>query len=248
MFLGMGNSHPFNGDIYAIMTQINLVPGRPAGPQLNNMESLRMVEKGESNIVREGCIEPLMSRETGNPAESSPLGHGFVQNYLQIRKVEQRRVKQVPLQVREHTILAKYTMVKCYYLLFILYINYQQRIVLPGFLKTETHDQRGQPWVINPENKTFFPVQEREGVFTWKLNHIISQWKNNQLNGSHGEHTCDDDMLPAAKKALRELERVRREADNLRFQRPSDNRGKIRSTSKFNLTNDKPQKLVEQRW
>jgi len=229
MFLGMGNSHPFNGDIYAIMTQINLVPGRPAGPQLNNMESLRMVEKGESNIVREGCIEPLMSRETGNPAESSPLGHGFVQNYLQIRKVEKRRVKQVPLQVREHTILAKYTMVKCYYLLFLLYINYQQRIVLPGFLKTGTHDQRGQPWVINPETKTFFPAQEREEVFTWKLNQLISNWKNNQLNGSHGEHTCDDDMLPIAKKALRDLERTRREADNLKHQRPTDNRGKARS-------------------
>lgn len=54
--------------------------------------------------------------------------------------------------------------------------------------------------------------------------------KGDQLNGTHGEVTCDDDMVPS-NPDLKTLERNRREAENKIYQRKTDNRGKTRTNS-----------------
>jgi len=51
-------------------------------------------------------------------------------------------------------------------------------------------------------------------------------FKISQLNGTHGEHTCDDDMDPAISENLDVLARARRQARNLLKQRRTDNRNK----------------------
>lgn len=81
---------------------------------------------------------------------------------------------------------------------------------------------------------TNMEVQKSEAV-TRQPQKLVRHNSNSQLNGTHGEHTCDDDMELNTLK-LFDLQRSRREADNKKFQRKSDNRGKQRTNAEIHYT------------